>query len=320
MKYQNKDALDFYRKMCQIRMSEEKLIEVYSLGKIPGHIHPGIGEEAAVVGVLATGGEQDLYKLTHRPASAYRVLGMPYKTIFSEIFGKSTGNSGGRAGIMHVSDLSRGCIGFSGILGCDAPVAVGAAMKLKRDGESGIVYCFYGDGTSNRGPVHEAMNLAGVWKLPVLFVCTNNQFAISLHVSRGSSVPNPGSNRAIAYGMPSAVVDGNDVFAVYEAAKKMADYVRDGNGPAVIETVCYRRGGHFLGDQAEYRSAKTAREEAKKDCILRLEKELLENQLFAKEDLELERHEISLELEETVKYAEESAVLPPDQLLDTLYA
>lgn len=320
MKYTNDFVCDLYKQMLEIRLSEEKLIESYLLGKVPGHIHSGIGEEAPFVGTLATRKENDYYKLTHRPISVAKILGGNYDEMFGEVFGKAIGTAKGLSGGNYIAYLEKGILGISGTLGCDVPIAVGASIKVKKSGEDNMVYCFYGDGTSNRGTLHEAMNMAGAWKLPVLFICTNNQFAISTHCSVGSAVPNPGGDRASAYGMPSKVVDGNDVFAVYEAAKELSEYVRSGNGPALLETKCYRRRGHFEGDLAQYRSAEVTEQEAEKDCINKMENYLLDNQIMTSEELGTVRDEIAKELEAAVKSAEESRDATVEEIYENIYA
>lgn len=155
-------------------------------------------------------------------------LGIPLNTMFAELMGKVTGNALGLGGVLHMVSREYGMVGFSGTLGCDIAVSDGAALSIQMAGTDNVSYVFYGDGTSNRGPVHEAMNLAAVWKLPVLFVCNNNQFAISTFAKDGVSVPHPGADRAAAYGMPTRAVDGTDVLAVYEAAKELVDGIRAG--------------------------------------------------------------------------------------------
>jgi pyruvate dehydrogenase E1 component alpha subunit len=319
MAYSKDFLINLYKELVGLRLFEEKLAEIYALGKVPGHIHSGIGEEATFVGTLATKKDGDYYKITHRPAGAAWTIGVPLNTIFSEILGKKEGNSGGRGGILHVSSLEKGMVGFSGTLGCDAAVGVGAGLTIRKKGTDNIVYVYYGDGTSSRGPVHEAMNLAAVWKLPVLFICSNNQFAISTSVTEGVSAKNPGVDRAFGYGMPSKLVDGTDVLAVYEGVKELEDYVRKGNGPAILESKTYRLKGHFEGDQMHYRDAQVTEEWKKKECVGKMEKYLLENNIVTENEIIAIREEINKELVKAVEFAEASPATPAEEIYNYLY-
>lgn len=309
-----------YRDLLTVRLFEERQIEIYALGKVPGHIHSGVGEEAPYAGVFATRKEGDYFKITHRPIGAAAIIGMPLKTMFAEVMGKETGNARGRGGVLHLVDKSKGMIGFSGTLGCDAGVADGAALSIQMSGTDNVVYTFFGDGTANRGPVYEAMNLAAVWKLPVLFVCNNNQFAISTYASFSSPVPHPGADRAAGYGMPSKTVDGTDVLAVYEAAKELVDGIRAGNGPAVLECQTYRWRGHFEGDQMKYRDAKVTEKWIKdKDCVANLEKRLRKDKVLTAKQIEKLRAEVLSEIDEAVAFAEASPEPKPEEILQGLY-
>ena len=309
-----------YRDLLTVRLFEERQIEVYALGKVPGHIHSGVGEEAPYAGVFATRKEGDYFKITHRPIGAAAILGMPLKTMFAEVMGKETGNARGRGGVLHLVDKSKGMIGFSGTLGCDAGVADGAALSIQMAGTDNVVYTFFGDGTANRGPVYEAMNLAAVWKLPVLFVCNDNQFAISTYSSFSSPVPHPGADRAAGYGMPSKAVDGTDVLAVYEAAKELVAGIRAGNGPAVLECQTYRWRGHFEGDQMKYRDAKVTEKWIKdRDCVANLEKRLKKDKVLTAKQIEQIRAEVQTEIDEAVAFAEASPEPKPEEILQGLY-
>lgn len=319
MAYSKDFLIKTYRELVQLRLFEEKLVEIYTLGKVPGHIHSGVGEEATYVGTLATRKDGDYYKITHRPVGAATIIGVPLNTAFSEIMGKKDGNSGGRGGVNHVSLLSKGMLGFSGTLGCDMAVGAGAGLTIKKKGTDNIVYVYYGDGTSSRGPVHEAMNLAAVWKLPVLFICENNQFAISTHVTEGVSVENPGADRSAAYGMPSRIVDGTDVLSVYEGAKELTDYVRSGKGPALLEAKSFRVRGHFEGDQSRYRSQEITEEWKKKDCVEKMEKYLLENMFITKEEIEAIQNEISGDLDKAIDFADKSLAPSTEEVYDYIF-
>lgn len=320
MAYSKEFLTGIYKDLLSTRMIEEKLIEIYMLGKVPGHIHSGVGEEAPFVGTLATRNKGDYYKGTHRVVGIVNMLGVTLEEIFAEILGKETGTSHGRGGVNHIGGLDKGIMGTAGSLGCDMVVSVGAGLSSKYLNNGKIVYSYYGDGTSSRGTVHEAMNLAAIWKLPVLFICTNNQFAISAHESATIPVANPGADRASAYGMPAKVVDGTDVLAVYEATQELVKFIREGNGPAVLETKCYRWRGHFEGDQAEYRSKEMTEQERQKCCIKNLEKYLLENEVMTEDDFEFEKKDLAVRLEQAVTFAEESPSPTIEEIYKNLYA
>lgn len=320
MQYTAEFLKGVYRDLLSVRLFEERQVEVYALGKVPGHIHSGIGEEATYAGVLATRKQGDYFKITHRPVGASRILGTPLETMFAELMGKSAGNAHGLGGVLHMVSREHGMVGFSGTLGCDIAVADGAALSIQMAGTDNVSYVFYGDGTSSRGPVHEAMNLAAIWKLPVLFVCNNNQFAISTAAGYGVPVPNPGADRAAAYGMPTRTVDGTDALAVYEGAKELVDGIRAGGGPAVLDSRCYRWRGHFEGDQAKYRDAAVTEEWRKKDCVARLEAQLLEWNVMTAAEIQQVRDEINGEMDRAIAFAEASPEPTPEDLYRNLYA
>lgn len=316
----SKELLEkLYKDLVSMRKSEEKLVHIYREGIVPGHIHSGIGQEAFLAGTLATMKEGDYFKGTHRLVSAPNLIGVPFKAIYAEILAKETGTQGGRTGGNYIADFSKGGIGFSGILGCDMGLACGAALALKLDGTDSIVYNFYGDGTSNRGTVHEAMNLAAEWKLPVLFVCCNNQFAISTDVKESTSVKYPGADRAPGYGMPAEIADGNDVLDVYKKTKKLSEYIREGNGPAVLEIDGYRWGGHFEGDQTKYRDPKRTEEAKKHDCVKIFEQYLIENKVMNEEDFKAVKDKVDKELDDAVQYAIDSKEPSEDTIYDHLF-
>ena len=320
MEYTAQFLTQLYRNLLSVRLFEEKQVELYALGKVPGHIHSGIGEEGSCTGVFATHKEGDYFKISHRPVGAGLLAGTPLETMFAELMGRVGGNALGLGGVLHMSSLSSGMLGFSGTLGCDAAVADGAALTIQMSGTDNVAYVFYGDGTSNRGPIHEAMNLAAIWKLPVLFVCNNNQFAISTPAGYGVPVSHPGADRAAAYGMPTRIVDGTDALSVYEGAKELVDGIRAGNGPAVLDSTCYRMRGHFEGDQMKYRDAAVTEEWKKKDCIVRMETLLREQGVMTDEQMQAIRAEISGKIDAAVAAAEASPEPTPEDLYRNLYA
>lgn len=309
-----------YRDLYSVRLFEEKQVELYALGKVPGHIHSGIGEEGGCTGVMATRKEGDYVKISHRPVGAGLLVGTPLETMFAELMGRVGGNALGMGGVLHMTSLEKGMLGFSGTLGCDAGVAVGAALSIQMAGTDNVAYCLYGDGTSNRGPVHEAMNIAAIWKLPVLFVCNNNQYAISTPTTFSSPVPNPGADRAAGYGMPSRIADGTDPIAVYEAAQELVDYIRAGNGPAVLECKMCRMRGHFEGDQQKYRDLSVVEAWKEQDCIAKMEKRLQDEGVLTAGEIQAIREEINAKMEAAIALADQSPEPTPEDLYRNLYA
>lgn len=320
MQYTAEFLTQLYRNLYSVRLFEEKQVELYALGKVPGHIHSGIGEEGSCTGVMATHKEGDYVKISHRPVGAGVLTGQSLETMFAELMGRVGGNALGLGGVLHMSSLEKGMLGFSGTLGCDAAVADGAALTIQMNGTDNVAYCFYGDGTSNRGPIHEAMNIAAIWKLPVLFVCNNNQYAISTPATFSSPVPNPGADRAPAYGMPWRVADGNDVLAVYEAASELVAGIRAGGGPAVLECKLCRMRGHFEGDQQKYRDLSVVEEWKQKDCIHRMETYLKDNGVLTAEEIQAIRDEINAQMDAAIAAAELSPEPTAEDLWRNLYA
>lgn len=321
MAYSNEFLKGLYKDLLMMRLTEKRLYELYAEGRIPGHIHSGMGQEASFTGILNTRKKGDYFKQTHRPASTCLLVGTPLEVFFGEILAKKSGNSGGRGGILHVGRLQEGMLGFSGVLGCDEAVPVGAALTIQMEGRDNIAYAFSGDGASNRGPVAEAMELAAAWQLPVLFCCENNGFAISTPFESVYRTKNSLADRAAGYGMPSEVADGTDVLDVYEKASKMVEYVRSGKGPAVIECRDYRWRGHFEGDQCAYRDAKVTEEHIKNgDSVKNFEKKLLADGVLTEEEAEKMKADYSEKLEAVIKEAEAQPEMTSDEVLDGLYA
>lgn len=321
MQYETQFLRQIHKDLLETRLLEEKLNDLYAQGRVPGHVHSGVGQEATYVGVLSTRQPGDYFKLTHRPISMPWMLGTDMDMFFGELLAKKTGNSGGRGGSLHIGELRTGVLGMSGTLGCDTGVAVGAALTIDMEERDNVVYMFMGDGTSSRGPVYEAMNLAAVWKLPVLFICEYNQFAISTPSAKYVPVPNALADRAAGYGMPSKVVDGTDVLAVYEAAKEMSDYVRAGNGPAVLECKSYRWRGHFEGDQCAYRDAAVTNEwMTNHDCVKNLEAQLLADGVVTEDELAQMRQSFDAQMEEGIAHAEAAPSITAEEIYDGLYA
>mgnify|MGYP004638730785 FL=1 len=320
MKYEKDFLLKLYKELLETRLLEIKMTDLYAESRVPGHIHSGTGQEAAFVGVLATRKPGDYFKLPHRVVSAAHLVGDPLDTFFGEILAKKTGNAGGRGGVNHLGRLCDGVLGMSGTLGCDAAIPVGAALTIEAEGRDNVAFFFAGDGAANRGPVYEAMTLAADWKLPVVFVCINNGFAISTPATFSSPVPNVMADKASGFNMPSVVVDGTDVLQTYEGASKIVEGVRAGNGPAVIECKCYRWRGHFEGDQCAYRDqAVTEKWIEERDCVKNFEKALMEWGLLTEEESRKMREDFDKEMNDAIDRTEAAPEMTADEIFDCLY-
>lgn len=321
MQYDTQFLRQIHKDLLQTRLLEEKLNDLYAQGRVPGHVHSGVGQEATYVGVLSTRRPGDYFKLTHRPISMPWMLGTDLDMFFGELLAKKTGNSGGRGGSLHIGELRCGVLGMSGTLGCDTGVAVGAALTIDCEQRPNVSYMFMGDGTSSRGPVYEAMNLAAAWKLPVLFICENNGFAISTPASTTIPVANALADRAAGYNMPSRVADGTDVLAVYAAAKELVDGIRAGKGPAVLECKDYRWRGHFEGDQCAYRDAAvTQRWIQEHDCVKNLEAMLLKDGVVTEPELAHMRQSFDEQMQTAIAHAEAAPAITAEEIFDGLYA
>ncbi|MCL5104013.1 MAG: thiamine pyrophosphate-dependent dehydrogenase E1 component subunit alpha [Armatimonadetes bacterium] len=241
-----------YTQLVRLRAFEERVKEIYMATLMPGLAHVYIGEEAVAAGVCQALRDDDYVTSTHRGHGHFLAKGGDPKVMMAEIMGRETGYCRGKGGSMHIADLSLGIIGANGIVGAGMPIATGAALWLKMSGKDGIVACFFGDSASNQGMFHEALNMASTWRLPVVFVCENNLYGISVRQDRHQNIADI-ADRAVGYGIPGEVVDGTDVLAVYEATARAAQRARSGGGPSLIECKCYRWLGHHAGDPAHYR-------------------------------------------------------------------
>ena len=263
-----------YRTMVTIRFFEQTVEKHFLAGEIPGFVHLYIGEEAIATGVCANLTPDDYIASTHRGHGHSIAKGADVSRMMAEIFGKKTGYCKGKGGSMHIADFSVGMLGANGVVGGSFAIATGAALATKMLEQKRVAVAFFGDGASNRGTFHESANLASIWKLPVIFLCENNQYASTTPYRSSTSVEDI-ADRARGYGMPGVVVDGNDVFAVYEAAKAAVERARGGGGPSLVEAKTYRIKGHFVGDPELYRSKEEVQEIfAKTDPISQFERQV----------------------------------------------
>ena len=235
------------------RAFEETAFDQYSQGKVHGTMHLYVGEEAAAIGSIATLRPDDLIVSTHRGHGHAIAKGQDINTMMAELLAKETGVCRGRGGSMHMADLSLGSLGANGVVGGGLPLSVGAGLSMKMKGGDQVVLCFFGDGASNEGAFHESVNMAAIWKLPVVYICENNQYAMSMPVGRGVSAEHI-SDRAVGYGIPGLLVDGMDVLAVYRAVREAVAHARSGAGPVLLDVVTYRYVGHSKSDKQVYRS------------------------------------------------------------------
>lgn len=311
-------SLEMYRKMLTIRRFEERVSALFAKGLIPGSVHLYIGEEAVAVGVCANLEKDDYITSTHRGHGHCIAKGADMKRMMAELFGRETGYCKGRGGSMHIADTSIGILGATGIVGAGIPIAVGAGLSIKLRGSKQVVVSFFGDGANNQGTFHEALNLASIWKLPVIFVCENNQYGVSLHVSKSTASKNI-ADRAAAYNMPGVVVDGNDILAVDRASHEAVGRAREGGGPTLIECKTCRWRGHFEGDPEVYRTGEE-REECMKKCpVESFKAKLIEMGTLTPEEAEKIDLEVSTEVAKAVMFAEESPYPPLPTIMQDVY-
>jgi TPP-dependent pyruvate/acetoin dehydrogenase alpha subunit len=305
MSAQQRDLGQIYRQMLRIRYFEEKVYELFLRGVVPGTFHLYQGEEAIATGVCANLCPEDVITSTHRPHGHAIAKGVSLQSLMAEILGKETGCCRGWGGSMHVGDMSVGMVPAIGIVGAAIPMAAGIGLAFKLQRVERVAVCFFGDGAINTGAFHEGLNLATVWKLPVIFVCENNLYAISTPLSQVFCLPNI-ADRAQGYGLPGVVVDGNDVLAVLEAAEVAIKRAQQGDGPTLLECKTYRHKGHSRSDPARYRPPEEVEQWLAKDPIPRLRNHLVSNRLASDAELAILEQEVFTEVEEAARYAQES--------------
>ncbi len=314
--------VEMLRKMLLIRRFDEAAVGLVERGEIVGAVHTYIGEEAVAVGACAALNDDDYVTGNHRSHGHPIAKGADVNRAMAELFGKRTGYCKGKGGSMHLADFSVGILGESGILGSALPVAVGAALASKLRKETKVVIPFFGDGASNEGACHETMNLAGIWKLPVIFVCENNQYAVTTSYEESVSAENI-ADRAAAYNMPGAVVDGQDVVAMYEATSAAVARARAGEGPSLIEGLTYRYREHAEGMnrilREPYRSEDEVDEWRARDPIDLHKKHLLEAGYATSSDLDDIEREVEVTIDGALEFARKSPDPEPDELFEDLF-
>jgi acetoin:2,6-dichlorophenolindophenol oxidoreductase subunit alpha len=312
-------VLDIYTRILRIRRFEEQVGVLFAQGQLPGFVHLYIGEEAVGAGVCAALRDDDYIVSTHRGHGHVLAKGGDMNRMMAELFGKRTGYCKGKGGSMHIADFSIGMLGACGIVGGGIPVAVGAGLSAKTRGTDQVAVSFFGDGAANEGSFHESINLASALKLPVIFVCENNQYGEFTPSIKAMNVKDI-ALRAQGYGIPGVIVDGTDALAVYEVAKTAIARAQRGEGPTLIEAKTHRRGGHAEGEEAflggqHYRLPEELEAMRRSDPLLKLHAYIVERQLVPLETLETLDQEISHAASEAVVFARASEA--PDET--TLY-
>ena len=309
---------EFMIKMMLCRKFEEQLQEMFDQGLVHGTTHLAVGEEATAVGTILGAAPQDYVLATHRGHQQALAKGVDVDAMMAEMLGKSTGVCKGKGGSMHMADINKGLLGANGVVGSNAPIACGAGLSIRRRGEDRIVLCFFGDGAANLGAIHEAMNLASVWNLPVLFVLVNNGYGVSTHISKASRDTDL-EKRAYPFGMPAKTIDGNDVLAVYETVREARDYVAK-HGPMLIVENSYRISGHSKNDDNLYRSKEEIDAWRERCPILRFKEYLLENEGFTEEAIDAIDRETTSTIEAAMAYGKQSPEPALDTILENVYA
>ena len=311
-------AVSMYKTMYLIRKYEERIYYLFLEGEMPGTIHQSHGQEACAVGMLCDLSNNDFMTSTHRPAGHSLAKGIPLKDMMSEMFAKSNGCCRGKGGAMHTGDMSVGAFPAVAIVGGGMPIAVGAGLSCKMQKNGNVVVCFFGDGATNEGAFHESMNAAAIWDLPVIFACENNLYGASTHIKLTCKLENL-ADRAAAYGMPGEVVDGNDVFAVNEAAGRAISKARNGGGPTMLELKTYRIGGHSRNDACGYRTREEEKEWLEKEPIRVCRARLLSEGMIGEDELIKIEQRIERDIEEAVEYAKSSPDPKPEDALRDVF-
>ncbi|OGO70572.1 MAG: pyruvate dehydrogenase (acetyl-transferring) E1 component subunit alpha [Chloroflexi bacterium RBG_19FT_COMBO_62_14] len=311
------EMLRLYHQMALIRRLEEAAASLYQEGKIGGFLHLYIGQEAVGCGVVSARRPEDRVITAYRDHGIAIAAGMEARTVLAELLGKATGCSKGKGGSMHMADVSLNFWGGHAIVGAHLPLAAGLALADKYNKTTAATICLFGDGATNIGYFHEAMNLSVVWELPVLWVCENNQYGMGTSIERASAVPEI-RQKAHGYGMPNARVDGMDIVQVRKATEAALKHVRT-NGPFLLEAVTYRYRGHSMGDPERYRSHEEVTKWEKNDPIGIFHKYLIKNKHATEAELEQSANQAASEIQEAVRFAEESPDPAPEVLFSDVY-
>lgn len=309
-----------YATMYRIREFENKVLEFYQYGKMPGLAHLYIGEEAVATGACATLNASDYVASTHRGHGHLIAQGADTKRMMAEILGKKTGYCGGKGGSMHIMAMEKGILGANGIVGAGIPIATGAAYmsKVKQTGQ--VALSFFGDSATNQGTFHESLNMASAWKLPIVYIIENNLYGISVRNSRVTNVEDL-SIRAKSYGIEGITIDGNDVLTVYNTVKEAVKFAREGNGPTLIECKTYRWKGHHAGDPTLLYRTREEENYWKELCPLkRFQEYLINSGDFTQQQVEAIEAGIIAEMAEAAEFAESSPYPDPAEAFEDVYS
>ena len=313
------ELLRYYRTMLVIRHFETRVEDLFTRGVIRGTTHPSTGQEAVAMGACAALGKKDYITSTHRGHGHFIARGADPRRIMAELYGKATGYSRGRGGSQLMADFSLGFLGADGITGGGISLATGVGLSAKQRKTGQIVLCFFGDGAASQGTFHESLNMAALWKLPVIYLCENNLYAMSAHVCETVAIEHI-SDRAAGYGMPGIVVDGNDLLAVKDAVAEACVRARRMKGPTLIEAKTYRLSGHSRGDPRVYRTREEEDSWRERDPIERFRDRLLKSDfLTPKQDSRIKK-EARQAVSDAVKFAKESSCPDPATLEEGLFA
>jgi len=313
------EYLELYHQMVVIRRLEERAAELYQQGKIGGFLHLYIGQEAVSTGLISARKPEDRVITAYRDHGVAINCGIPARQVMAELLGKATGISGGRGGSMHMADVKRNFWGGHAIVGAHLPLATGLALGDHYSGKKAVTICMFGDGATNIGFFHEALNMAKVWNLPVLWVCENNQYGMGTAVDRASAVSEI-RMKANGYGMKNEQVNGMDVMEVRNAALRLLDEVRNGSGPQLLEIHTYRFRGHSMGDPERYRKPEEIHRWEEDDPIGVYHKYLVANKISTDDELKALEESSAAEVQDAVEFAEASPNPAPEELFDHIYA
>lgn len=305
--------------MWTIRRFEEAVDDLFARGLMHGTMHLCIGQEASATGVCLALRTDDAITSTHRGHGHCIAKGADLTRMMAELLAKETGYCRGRGGSMHIADAATGNLGANGIVAGGIPIAAGAALAFQMRGEDRVVACFFGDGAANEGAFHEAVNLAAIWKLPVVFICENNKYGMSFSTEKSMAIEHI-SERAAGYGIPGVTVDGNDLDAVHDAVSTAVARARAGDGPTLVENVTYRWKGHSKSDKNLYRTKEEIAEWRGKDPILRFEAQVKESGLLSEEEVQAIRTQAMEQMRAAVREANAAPDADPTDLLDAVFA
>jgi acetoin:2,6-dichlorophenolindophenol oxidoreductase subunit alpha len=318
-RYGREVSLGFYREMLRIRQFELKAAELFMQGLMAGNIHTCAGQEATAVGACRALRSTDFITSTHRGHGHCLAKGGNSAIMMAELFGKATGYCKGKGGSMHIVDVGLGILGANGIVGAGIPIAAGSALASRIRGTDEVTLAFFGDAASNQGTFHEALNMASAWQLPCVFVCENNRYGVSVCIDRVCNVQDIAA-RAVAYDIPGVTVDGNDVFAVYEAVKAAAERARSGGGPTLVECKTYRHRGHYEGDPQVYKPQEEIDEWKLLDPVTRMRAALLQTVPADPAEVDAIEAEVRAEIEAAVEFAKNSPYPDAGQVTADVYA